>query len=105
MAEDKRTIEEVLAENAALKKENAEFVDSLAEAHEAIGEAEEKVPGNPVLTIDKQKYELVIPRAKYPKGKHEFVIITAELLKKEAKLAAQLVKDKWVGLVKVNPKD
>jgi len=105
MAEDKRTIEEILIENEALKKENTDYKGSLAEAHEAINEAEEKAPGNPVLTINKQKYELVIPKAKYPKGKHEFVIVTVGLLKKDNKLAAQLVKDKWVGLIKVNPKD
>ena len=89
--EELKKLEELAAENEALKKQ-------LQEAHEEIAKAEEKAPEAPVITIDGKKYRLTIPKGLYPVGKREHKEVTAETLRKDKKLAKELVKNGYAGL-------
>jgi len=114
MADDNKTPEEKAAAKkaaaektaaeklTALEEENAALKAALADAHEAISKAEAEAPGEPTLTIGKKKYRFA-HGGKYPVKKHEFKLITFELLQEDKKFAEKLVKEKFSGLVLIEP--
>ena len=90
---------------ATLQAENESLKAQLKDAHDTIEASEEKIIEAPVLTIDKKKYRLTIPRGVYPTGKYKTREVTAAVLKKDKKFAELMVKIGYGGLELVNPKD